>query len=111
MIASNAQAINSGGDSGRGPKGSRRTDHLGKMAANAFISAHRKKGDEDSDEEDGNILDQRRINEIFVRLKVAEISSLNFAALGILCGIFDYEIAYNDTKDEEKTTRIILEIF
>mmetsp|Transcript_18674 Transcript_18674/g.16540 ORF Transcript_18674/g.16540 Transcript_18674/m.16540 type:complete len:109 (+) Transcript_18674:23-349(+) len=108
MIATNANVVNSNGDTNRGPAGSRRQTHLGKKAANAFISAGRNKNEEDNDD-GGNILDQRRINEIFVRLKVAEISSLNFAFLGILCGIFDYEIAYNDGKDEEKTTRIILE--
>ncbi|CAI2365896.1 unnamed protein product [Moneuplotes crassus] len=96
----------------RGPGGgSDRKNALGKMAASAFMSAGKNDNESDSEEESGNILDQRRINEIFVRLKVAEISSLNFAILGILCGIFDYEISYNDGSDEEKTFRIILECF
>lgn len=83
MIVSSAGGGNPG-ESARGAKGSHKANHLGKIAANAFISAGKKNEEEDSDEEGGNILDQRRINEIFVRLKVAEISSLNFAALGIL---------------------------
>jgi hypothetical protein len=89
-----------------------RTDVIGKMAASAFISIA-KKNDNDDDEEESKdlVLDQRRINEIFVRLRVAEISALNFAALGILCGIFDYEVAYNDSTDNEKTIRIIFECF
>lgn len=90
-------------------KGSR-ANVLGKMAASAFMSAGNKK--EEDEEETSSVLDQRRINEIFVRLRVAEISSLNFAALGILCGIFDYELAYIDNKDnvnEEGNIRIILE--
>ena len=55
---------------------------FGAKAASAFMS--KKKHSEDSDEEDnGGILDQRRINEIFVRLKVAEIVLCYFALLGI----------------------------
>jgi len=109
MIAANAGA-NNAGDGGRGGRGSKRPDALGKLAASAFISAKKKDSDEDSDGSE-NIMDQRLINEIFVRLKVAEISSLNFAALGILCGIFDYEISYNDLPDNDKYTRIVLESF
>jgi hypothetical protein len=98
------------GDEGKG-KGAR-TDAVGKMAASAFNSIVKKNDkDEDEDESKGLVLDQRRINEIFVRLRVAEISALNFAALGILCGIFDYEVAYNDNNDNERTIRIIFECF
>lgn len=81
MITSNANT--SKGDGGRGRRETNRADVLTKMAANAFIS-NTKNDDEDEDDNKGNILDQRRINEIFVRLKVAEISSLYFAILGIL---------------------------
>ena len=116
MIASGAGANanpggGAGGDSYRAGGNSARANVLGKMAASAFISAGKTDSENDSDDDTGNILDQRRINEIFVRLRVAEISSLNFAALGILCGIFDYEISYDDPTDEEKSTRIILECF
>ncbi len=110
MIATNAGQLSPDKGHGGARRSSDRQGALGRMAASAFMKAG-KGAEEDSDEEGGNILDQRRINEIFVRLKVAEISSLNFAALGILCGIFDYEIAYNDANDSEKTTRIILEMF
>jgi hypothetical protein len=93
------------GNQGQGAP-SRREEVI-KHSAAAFLSA----GNDTSNDEDdrGGILDQRRINEIFVRLKVAEISTLNFAVLGIFCGIFDYEISYDDVNDSEKTTRIILE--
>lgn len=78
-----------------------------KMAANAFMSISR---NPDNDEDDSSSLpDQRRINEIFVRLRVAEMSSLYFVFLGILLGIFDYEISYDDVNDDEKVTRIICE--
>jgi hypothetical protein len=103
------KGIGKGGD-GKSKGG--KTDAVGKMAASAFISIV-KKNDKDEDEEESKslVLDQRRINEIFVRLRVAEISALNFAALGILCGIFDYEVAYNDSNDSERTIRIIFECF
>ena len=91
MIATGANtAGNPGGgaapESFRAGGNSARANVLGKMAASAFISAGKDKNDDDSDDDfnTGNIMDQRRINEIFVRLRVAEISSLNFAALGIL---------------------------
>lgn len=80
MITSNANTAKN--DGGRNRRETNRVDVLTKMAANAFIS--NVKDDDDEDEGKGNILDQRRINEIFVRLKVAEISSLYFAILGIL---------------------------
>jgi hypothetical protein len=80
MITSNANTAKN--DGGRNRRETNRADVLTKMAANAFIS--NVKDDDDEDEGKGNILDQRRINEIFVRLKVAEISSLYFAILGIL---------------------------
>lgn len=80
MITSNANSAKN--DGGRNRRETNRADVLTKMAANAFIS--NVKDDDDEDEGKGNILDQRRINEIFVRLKVAEISSLYFAILGIL---------------------------
>lgn len=109
MIPSVNKSIDKGNEnrSAVKDKGSR-ANVLGKMAASAFMNVGNKK-DEDDEEETSMVLDQRRINEIFVRLRVAEISSLNFAALGILCGIFDYELAYNDDNDEEQSIRIILE--
>lgn len=80
MITTNVN--NAKADGSRNKRDTNRADALTKMAANAFIS--NVKDDEDEDDDKGNILDQRRINEIFVRLKVAEISSLYFAILGIL---------------------------
>lgn len=77
------QGISHSPTNNRGGRGSDRHQALGKIAANAFMKK-RDNEESDSDEDSGNILDQRRINEIFVRLKVAEISSLNFAVLGIL---------------------------
>ena len=79
-----------------------------KMAASAFMSK-KKMNDSDSEEDSGGILDQRRINEIFVRLKVSEIVTCFFALLGIGCGIIDYEISYSDPADDHKDDRIILE--
>lgn len=87
-------------------KSSRRNDAVGKLAASAFMSVARNAGEE-GEEKEGKMPDQRRINEIFIRLKTAEMSSLYFAVLGILLGIFDYEISYDDTLNNEKITRII----
>ena len=104
MIASQAAA----GDTSRGAKASGRQDRISKMAANAFL-LKAKETDEDGQEEKGSLLDQRRINEIFVRLKIAELSALYFALLGVMAGIFDYEVSYNDNNDSRKTERLILE--
>lgn len=88
--------------------GTGRSTAAQKMAASAFMSK-RKMDEDDSEEDSGGILDQRRINEIFVRLKVSEIVTSYFALLGIGCGIIDYEISYSDLMDDHKDDRIILE--
>jgi hypothetical protein len=100
-----------GGAEGGGDRGSgkQRVTAMERQAASAFMLKPKKKdGEEDDNQESGGILDQRRINEIFVRLKISEIISLYFAMLGIGCGIIDYEISYDDTKDDEKARRITL---
>lgn len=42
-----------------------------KIGASAFMA--RKKAEDSDDEDNGGILDQRRINEIFVRVKINEV--------------------------------------
>lgn len=104
MITSQANVVIN--DAGGVKRGSKYPENTAKLAASAFMNIS--KGDED-DDDSGKMPDQRRINEIFVRLRVAEMSSLYFVFLGILLGIFDYEISYDDSNDSDKTTRIISE--
>lgn len=66
-----------------GRKPSTRPDAIAKAAANAFLTVGKNQSQDENAFETGSLLDQRRINEIFVRLKVAEISSCYFAILGI----------------------------
>ena len=106
MIAGQAN-VNRPDDGGH-PGGHGRGSAMQKMAASAFMN-RKKAGDSDSEEDTGGILDQRRINEIFVRLKISEIVTCYFALLGIGCGIIDYEISYDDRSDDQKDHRIILE--
>lgn len=98
-------------DDNKGNAGSARAKNLSKMAASAFLNKPKYTEDENEPEGNGGLLDQRRINEIFVRLKVSEMVCLFLALLGIGSGVIDYEISYYDTNEAEKDTRIILECF
>jgi hypothetical protein len=104
MIGAQASAAKADG----GGEGTGRATIATKMAASAFMSK-KKMDDNEDDDNNGGILDQRRINEIFVRLKVSEIVTCFFALLGIGCGIIDYEISYGDAPDDHKDDRILLE--
>jgi hypothetical protein len=79
MISGNAGVTVEAG----GRKASTRPDALSKAAANAFLRVGKSQKDDENADDSGTLFDQRRINEIFVRLKVAEISSCYFAILGI----------------------------
>lgn len=94
---------------GQGKFGNDRGKNLSKLAASAFLSKPKYEDDANEPEGLGNLLDQRRINEIFVRLKVFELILMFFAVFGIGCGVIDYEISYYDTSENSKDTRIILE--
>lgn len=110
MITSNAAAGGGGGDTSRGGRpGSSRPDQLSRMAASAFLNKPKYSQSDDEDDEGSTLLDQRRINEIFIRLKIAELSVLQFAILGVMAGIFDYECSYGDNTDEYKIERIFFE--
>lgn len=103
-------SVNTAGKAdGQGKFGNDRGKNLSKLAASAFLTKAKYEHDENEPEGLGNLLDQRRINEIFVRLKVSEILCLFFALFGIGSGVIDYEISYTDSNEYSKDTRIILE--
>ena len=105
-------SVNTAGKAdGQGKFGNDRGKNLSKLAASAFLTKTKHEDDENEPEGLGNLLDQRRINEIFVRLKVSEILCLFFALFGIGSGVIDYEISYTDSNESSKDTRIILEWF
>ena len=109
MIAGGNYSANAGDVQGKFGSGGGR--NIGKLAASAFLTKNKQADDEHEPEGLGNLLDQRRINEIFVRLKTSEIVCLFFALFGIGSGVIDYEISYTDTNEAEKSTRITLEWF
>ena len=110
MYSANINNQGKGGADGIQRFGSK-TGHLSKMAASAFLSKTKQEFDENEPEGLGGFLDQRRINEIFVRLKISELVCLFFSMFGVGSGIIDYEISYGDTNEAQKDSRIILECF
>lgn len=50
-----------------------KTANLSKIAASAFLNKAKYEFDDNEPEGLGGLLDQRRINEIFIRLKVSEL--------------------------------------
>ena len=108
MITSQPAAIQQDEHRNRGDSSTKKV--IKKKAAMAFMN-NKEDAEDDSDEDDVNKMpNQRKINEIFVRLKISELVSLYFAILGIGCAIIDYEISYDDNSDDNKYSRIVFEI-
>ncbi len=53
-------------------------------------------------EEEDNFIDPRKINEAFVRFKIAEFATFYFGIVGICCGVVEYEISYDDPDKKQK---------
>ena len=103
--------LSSRGQGDGGQKFGSKGGNMSKIAASAFLNKAKYEFDENEPEGLGNLLDQRRINEIFVRLKISELLCLFFSMFGVGSGVIDYEISYYDSNETNKNSRIVLEWF